>query len=497
MHMRPATQPVVLCDSYRSPATAMKIFSRLFDLPVGVRRLSICYLLVAAGSVTAADKSAWLMRLGDTNRDVGFAISAGAGDAALLLMPVETPIPVGGKTYHPQGPDALAVSIQADGKITRVDQFGSTGADNIQAIAGQGDALFVTGYYSNHAELNGQRVLGETRGQTDAFITRVDAGKAAWSITIGGEFVDAGLSIAADEKTVVALLEYQRTATVSQASDEQEQPILSTLKNQGGRDTALIVLGNDGRFRRAISLGGAGEDKARSVRLSPDGRFAYVMTQFNGTFSQGNGGYQSHGSEDILIWKIDLDSGKTVWRKHLGGAGTEFGAALAVDGNGRLYAAGSFSQQLHLDDQSEALLSSNGVTDGFVISWNADGTLCWSRQLGGEYADLVLGMDVTEDGRVYAGGYLLGDVHFFDGGQGRVSTERNAGFVVSLNQSGQPDKLWTLQGDKPADVVSVVVGQSAVYVTGTFNGTARLVPEAGLSVTSAGKSDAYVLKLPR
>ncbi|MCB0718598.1 MAG: SBBP repeat-containing protein [Bacteroidetes bacterium] len=108
------------------------------------------------------------------------------------------------------------------------------------------------------------------------------------------------------------------------------------------------------------------------------------------------------GGTDAFIAKFDA-SGALVFSTFLGGTGDESITALAVDGQGRIYAAGvttstdwPFPQSLH-PYRGGLLLE----TDGFILRLNADGLAIDGTYLGGSGDDHLAGLALDSAGSVY------------------------------------------------------------------------------------------------
>ena len=131
----------------------------------------------------------------------------------------------------------------------------------------------------------------------------------------------------------------------------------------------------------------------------------------------------SHGQGDVPDAAVGVDSamidsaadapvtptGAGVWQGHGVGTGGSAGSVLAMDTDGSVVAAGLFSGSL---DFGNGAVSARGDEDFFVVKYDANGTLQWSRALGGCGHEYFPNVTIGPDHSVYLVGYA-----FFEGTQ--------------------------------------------------------------------------------
>ncbi|GAB2471398.1 hypothetical protein GCM10011375_37750 [Hymenobacter qilianensis] len=173
--------------------------------------------------------------------------------------------------------------------------------------------------------------------------------------------------------------------------------------------------------------------------------------------------------------------------------------ALALDESGNVYLAGSFAGTIMV---GATTLTSAGEEDVLVAKWNsATSSFSWVQRAGGEYGDRAMALAVR-GAEVYVTGYFgfldfpvgtstarFGPVALTSAGGGDI-------FVAKLTEAGNSSSFtWAEQAGGPTDdwALALALGESAVYVTGSFEGsTARF---GSSSLSSAGASDVFVTKL--
>jgi hypothetical protein len=205
------------------------------------------------------------------------------------------------------------------------------------------------------------------------------------------------------------------------------------------------------------------------------------------------------GNEDGFLTKWD-SSGNPIWSKIIAGSGHDAEHGVTVDGAGNVYVSGAYSATVEFNPgNSAADLTSEGLSDIFVIKYDADGNFIWVKSVGGTSSDGGYGITTDVNGNVYVTGIYVDTVDF-DPGVG-VSTLSSAGFadvfVLKLDSAG--NLLWAKSMGGPGSDYSydiAVDGSGNVFTTGFFNDTADFDPGAGTSnLTSLGQSDIFISKL--
>ncbi|XBQ16427.1 MAG: hypothetical protein ABL308_00780 [Oceanicaulis sp.] len=102
------------------------------------------------------------------------------------------------------------------------------------------------------------------------------------------------------------------------------------------------------------------------------------------------------GEQDLVLQRWD-STGKKIWTRTLGAAGSAEGASVAVDASGNVIVAGSVTGAL---GETTAL----GGSDSLVVKYTAEGVEQWARRFGGTADDRANAVSVGADGTVYVSG---------------------------------------------------------------------------------------------
>ena len=186
------------------------------------------------------------------------------------------------------------------------------------------------------------------------------------------------------------------------------------------------------------------------------------------------------------------------WARTWGGGGKDYGRAVAVDGIGSAYVAGSFNSTVDFDPgPGESWHSTGGDSDAFLSKLNTSGEFQWARTWGGEERDVGYGMAVDGSGGVYVAGEFESATLDFDPGPGsdqHTSNGMTDAFLSKFDSNGEFQWARTWGGGELDEALAVTVdGSGNVYVTGAFCGTVDFDPGDGIEqYASNGEHDVFV-----
>ena len=215
---------------------------------------------------------------------------------------------------------------------------------------------------------------------------------------------------------------------------------------------------------------------------------ALVAGYFQGSVDFGNGPVTA-ASVSGFVGKYSASGGAFKWLRPIGGAGTTYANAVAVDSLGNVFVTGNFTQTADFGGQS---LASVGLADVFLAKYaGSDGRLLWSVDFGGTGSETGNALRVDAAGNVTLTGYFTNTANF--GGRPLVSKGMADVFVAKYS-GVDGTQLWSEGfGGTGSDVGTSVDIDAAgnVVVTGRFSGSADL---GGGSLISAGGTDFFLAK---
>ena len=170
------------------------------------------------------------------------------------------------------------------------------------------------------------------------------------------------------------------------------------------------------------------------------------------------------GSTDAYVAKLS-SSGSLIWNAFLGGSGSEYGYAVAVDSAANVYATG-------FGDKSwgSPARAYSGLLDAFAAKLSSNGSLVWNTFLGsGGGDDYGRGIAVDISGNVYA----AGNSYAAWGSPVRAFTSSSTdGFVAKLSSTGTLTWSTFLGGSSGDGCNAIAIGPAGnAYVSGYSGGT--------------------------
>ena len=202
-------------------------------------------------------------------------------------------------------------------------------------------------------------------GGLDVYLIRTDSeGDTLWTRTYGGSQSDEGETVVITPDQGYMIAGYTNSY------------------GAGDKDFYLIRTDSNGDTLWTRAYGGAGDDLAWSVAVTPDSGF--IVTGRTKSFGA--------GSWDVWLLRTDA-AGDTLWSRTYGGYGWDSGLGVqsTVDGgfivNGYTMSFGA------------------GDTDYYMLKTDSSGNILWSRTYGGYHYDNGTCVRQLPDGGYLLGGY--------------------------------------------------------------------------------------------
>ncbi len=299
--------------------------------------------------------------------------------------------------------------------------LGGSGEDYGASIAvdSSGDA-YVAGYtYSTDFPVQ-NALQPNNAGGVDAFVTELSSGGASliYSTYWGGSLDDVGTGIAVDSKGNAYLSGYTESTNFPVTSGAFQ----TTYGN--GAHNGFVVKFNSGGAQVGYStyLGGSGDDYAYAAAVDSAGG-AYVTGATNSTnfptlnaFQPKYAGGQcavapnTFPCYDAFAAKLNPAGSALLFSTYLGGTGSDYGYAIALDSAANAYITG-YTTSINFPTTPAAFdRVFSGAYDVFVAKLNSSGSaLAYSTCLGGSGGTQVAyGIAVDSNGSAYVTGYNYG-----------------------------------------------------------------------------------------
>ncbi len=199
---------------------------------------------------------------------------------------------------------------------------------------------------------------------------------------------------------------------------------------------------------------------------------------------------------------LPIQAQNWTWAETAGGVLPDEANGCFLDEAGNMYMSGFyFSSDINFGNGNQ--LSNNGLSDGFTVKYNPNGTTQWASKVKGSAEDKATKCTADRFGNVYTTGYFDSpSIQFGGNNNDNVSNSDNSGgtfdaFIVKYNSSGTPQWYHSI-GEEDDDGGSSLATDSLgnVYVTGWFRAPSIAVSSVTIYNTNpaGGSSDMFLIK---
>lgn len=341
------------------------------------------------GASLGLDTSNQIVVVGETE-STDFPTTAGAHDKAL-----------GGTS------DAFVAKLVADGSaLVFCTYVGGSSADSATSVAlGAGGVPFLTGSTSSTDFPTSATAFDQTYngGSTDAFATRMkfDGSALSYSSFLGGSSTDFGVSIALAATNNAVILGSTNSVDFPTTVGAFDQVAVSS-------EAFVVKVSDDGEtVQYSTFLGGSISETPEAVALDAAGN-AYVTGQTTSADFPTTAGALDQtvgGAVDAFVAKISADGSTLLHGTYLGGANTERGHDIAIDGLGNVVVAGYNFTGFFPVTAGAYDTTYNGGYDVFVSRLSPDlSTLLYSTYLGGSLEERAYSLALDSANNVLLAG---------------------------------------------------------------------------------------------
>ncbi len=394
--------------------------------------------------------------------------------------------------------DAFVLKLNPAGSsILYSTYIGGLGNDRAHAIAVDASGLaHITGETTS-SDFPQFSPLNRSLQNVDAFVTRLSASGSSITLSglLGGSLADIGNAIAI-ESTGSNIYIAGSTTSLTLVNNPGDN-------RSGARDVFLARVSGSGSGTREYQrfYGGSQLETAYAVTLREG--FLYVAGETTSTNLVGTSAQASNGGgTDAFLMKVTATTGAMSWWSYFGGPNNESARAVAIDSFNNVYVGGSVSIPVSGNPVTMPTVNARqasyggGLSDGFVMATNTDGTArLTSTYLGGSGDDFVTALVVNPNDSVFVVGYT-GSTDFpavnnlRPGGGGTFE-----GFVTKYSYLLGSYLFSTyLGGDGTDQALGAAVDSAGIYVVGTTLssdlGTRYLNNSTGLN-----NQDAFISRL--
>ena len=444
--------------------------------------------------------------LGGTGSDSAYGIAVGAtGEVVVAGTTHSSDFPTVGPIQTGNGlsdTNVFVSKLNAFGSALVYSTYlgGTSGAEGLAiAIDSAGEAV-VTGDTLSPDYPVVSPFQATLAGCTDAFVTKLNAAGSAlmYSSYLGGATgCETATGIALDPAGNAYLVGFTNSTdfpkshfAVQPANAGGEDAFVTKINAAGSSVVYSTYLGGDRDDRGwAVAVDGAGEAFVTGETKSFNVANCVPSSGFPTKTPVQAAGAGPCGRRDGFVTKLNSAGAALVFSTYLGGAGDDWGYAIAVDAAGEAFVTGT-TESTNFPVFAAFQPSFRGTRDAFVTKFSAAGTaLVYSTYLGGSGADGGVGIAVSPPGNAFVTGYTgSGDFPTVPG-----VTVGSGTFVAEINLAGTG--LFD-SGFPGGDVGNAIAIDSfgASYVAGDTTSTTFPTVHP-IQASLRGTTNAFVVKV--
>ena len=379
--------------------------------------------------------------------------------------------------------------------------LGGSGDDSGSSIAidNQGNT-YVAGNTSSNNFPTRNPPYPNTAGLADMFITKIDAAGAniLYSTYIGGSGIDRADGIAVDSSGNAYIV-----GRVDSTSTNFPGTAGSFSPTYRGGDFDGVVLKLNAQGNNLIYcgfLGGEENDSVEGIAVDSGG-VAYVTggTKSN-SFPVTVGAYQGTraGDTDAFLTKINAAGSALLYSTFIGGAGTDRGSGVVIDGAGIAYIAG-YGASPDFPTENPFQAGFGGSFDAFIAKFDTTASginsIVFCSYLGGVGDDKAFGIAIDSSAsNVYVVGQTSSNNFPVLNPAQPASGGSFDAFITKISSSGSKVYATYFGGSGDDRGTGIAVSSGGVYITG-FTSSTNLPVVTPLQLTNGGGFDAFVAKL--
>ena len=346
--------------------------------------------------------------------------------------------------------DGFVVKYNSDKEVEWAKSYGGSSSDWIYTmdLASDGGYVVAGDFMSSQATVgnniytNATAPSGATTGaySNDGIVIKYTRnGSISWSSHISG----SGLNLIDEIITT-----NDNGALVSLITNSSDLTVDGISVSGSSARLMIIKYDSNGNYQWSKQLGNGNFSDITSIFQNSNGEYL-VTGEINNSLQLSNGqNISNQGGYDGIVIKCD-SNGNINFAKAIGGNATDvINSAVYTDDGGILVGGRFYSSSISLGN-GYTLQNSGGTStsDGFVVKYDKNGNVEWSKSIGNSGADSIDMVLVRDDGKIIVGGSFNGSI--------------NLGNGITVTSKGSSDILLVQLSDEGNVELAKVIGGSS------------------------------------
>lgn len=261
-------------------------------------------------------------------------------------------------------------------------------------------------------------------------------------------------------------------------------------------DAYVSKYNSSGSLIWSTYFGGNLGDVANAIYVDTTFNVFIAGTTFSASGLADSTAYQDSlaGSSDAFLAKFNK-FGQLAWATYVGGDSTDLGLSLSTDYLQNVYLGGVTQSLSGIATDSAYQIDLSGAMDGFLSKFDSTGILLWSTYIGGQNDDILAKVAFGDTaihvcGQTFSSDFPTSGVFSQDSLQGI-----NDGFITRFDADGNFVWSTYYGGEAEDDVKSIKVFNNNLYFTGSTNSDGNISTSGAFQSQRAGLNDAFVGKM--
>jgi hypothetical protein len=328
-------------------------------------------------------------------------------------------------------------------------------------------------------------------GSGDAILLKIaNNSNRLWATYYGGYEFDIFRDVAANSEYIVAVGSTMSSSSISTLNSHQqflsgtEDAIFVSFNPSGIRQWATYYGGYYNEKATGVEIDSLNSIYVSGITSSP------VNISTNGTHQVNFGG----GTWDGFVTKLSKE-GIRQWGTYFGGNNQEIFEEISIDDFSNIYIVGSTTSASSISTTSAHQLTYGGGTDAFIVKFSSSGVRLWGTYYGGSGYDEILGITCDKSGNIYFGGRTnsSNNISTIGSYQASISGLSDA-FIVRFNASGVR-QWGSYYGGLFEDKINAIVCDLSdnIYFSGKTSSN-NISSSDGFQSQLSGSTDAFLVK---